>query len=803
VTGWMRDLRVAVRSLRRSPGFAAVVILTLALGIGANSAVFSVVNSVLLRPLDYGSPERLVAIYQTIPDRDVDRAPTSPLNFLDWREGATSFEGMAAYVPAVYGLLGDGPPEQVWGAEVSAELFDVLRVSAWRGRTLVAGDGEPDAEAVAVISHRLWQRIFGADPEILGELVRLDDRPYRVVGIMPPGFTFVDRAEVWTPLVFTPEDLAVRGRVFLETVARLAPGRSLSQARDEMTALNAAVAEENTGNPRAWGARVVPFRQAAAGDLPFALLVLSAVVGFVLLVACVNVANLLLARGAERRGELALRAALGAGRGRIFRQLLTESLLLSFLGGVAGLALASAVAATIRAAPGNLPRLAETEIDLRVLAFTLLVSVATGVIFGLFPALRASRPDLAGVMKGAGGKTTAGHGRHLARKLLVTFEVALALVVLIAAGLMVRSFQEAQALDPGFEPDKVLALSLIEPDGKFRDDRERLVYYRRLLEELSRLPRSQAVGASTSLPLSERQLSRISFLPEGLQLQPGESPPFAAVDGVTADFFRALGLPILQGRPFTDADLEGGPPVAIVDQRLADGYWPGEDPIGKTVVIPGRDAGRREVVGVAGRLSPLGLDASPDPRIYVPLDDRVERRISFFLRFPEAPEDLADEARSAVWEVDRTQAIATLTTMEELLADALARRRFLTRVIGLFASLVLLLAVVGIHGVTSYSVAQRTREIGIRRAFGAREGQVLGLIVGQGMRWVLLGLAAGVAGALALTRFLSSLLYGVGAGDPWTYLAVSAAFVAVAVVANLLPAWRGVRIDPVTALRYE
>ncbi len=801
MNGLFKDLLVACRSLWKKPGLALVVILTLGLGIGANSAVFSVVNAVLLFPLPLGAPEQLVAIYQTIPERNVDRAPTSPRNFLDWQQRNQVFAGMAAYVPAVYGLVSDGPPEQVWGAEVSAELFSVLQVTAWRGRTLLAKDGAADAEPVVVISQGLWQRVFGADPAILGQLVRLDDRQYRVVGIMPAGFSFVERAEVWTPLIFTPQDLAHRGRLFLETVARLAPGQTLARARAEMTALTAAMAEEDRGNPQAFGIRLIPLQQATAGDLRSALLLLLAVVAFVLLVACANVANLLLARGVERQGEMALRAALGANRGRIVRQLLGENLVIAVLGGAAGLLLATGLTALIQAAPSDVPRLAAAQIDGRVLLFTLAISLLTGGVFGLLPALYAARPNLSQLIQGGSNPVVGGSGGNLLRNLLVTGEVALALVVLINAGLLVRSLERAQMLAPGFAPDRVLALSLIEPDGKFQADDERLVFYQRLLEQLTRLPRVQAVGASTSLPLAEGQRSRTSFIPEGLHLPPGEPPPFAAVDGVTPDFFRALGLPLLQGRPFTPADLEAGPLVAIVDRRLADTFWPGEDPLGKRVTIPGRGNQPHQVIGVVGSIGLPGLGVSPDPQIYLPLQAAVARRISFVLRVQDDPDPLAVAARSAIWDVDRTQAIAVVATLADLLADALANRRWVTQMVGLFALAALLLAVLGIHGVTTWSVSQRIREIGIRRALGASRQQILRWLVAQGMRWTLLGLVLGLAGALALTRLLASLLLDVGSTDAWAFSAVSLTFLLVALVATLIPAWRGIGVDPIAALR--
>ena len=802
MTTWIQELRFAARGLIRAPALSAVVIVTLALGIGANSVVFSIVDTVLLRPLPYPSSERLAKIWQKLPDQGLDQAPTSAPNFLTWREESEVFDRMAAFVPAVYSLVTDGPPEQVYGAEVSADLFELLGVEPWRGRPFVASEDDPGAERLAVISYSLWQRLFGARTGALGEVIKLDGSSFQVVGIMPPNFSFVDRAEIWTPLVFSPEDMHP-GKMFLETVARLRPGATVAQARAEMASISAGLSEQLLGNRDALKSEVVPLSEALVGDVRRPLLILAAVVGFVLLVACANVANLLLARAAERRGEVALRAAIGASRGRIVRQVLTESLLLALVGGAAGLALAYGVTGWLQSHPSEIPRLDEIRIESRVVGFTLLISLATGGIFGLTPALQSAKPVLTMLLKSGTSNSTASRRHHRARHLLVSFEVATALVVLIGAGLMIRSFRQAQAVDPGFAVNDTLAMTLVEPDGRFSNDAQRLFFYRQVLEHIERLPPVRSAGIATTLPLAQGPRSGANFYPEGFDLRPDEVPPIGSVDGVSPGYFKTFGIGILAGRAFTEIDGEGGPPVAIVDELLAERFWPGEDPIGKTVDVPDRGVEPWEIVGVARQVKRFGIDATPQPQIYLPLPGNIRTWVSFAIRCEGEPLDVAPSVRSTLWSLDREQAIETLAPVRELLADAVAQRQFVTRIVGLFAALALALAVIGIHGVLSHSVSQRRREIGLRRALGARTHQVLGLIVGQGLGWTLLGLLVGLAAAFALMRLLSSVLFEVTATDPLTYGVISLLFLAVALVATLFPAWRATRVDPMAALRYE
>lgn len=798
----LQDLRIAARGFIRTPVFTIAVIGALALGIGANSVVFSIVDTVLLRPLPYPPSERLVKVWQVLPDQGLDRAPTSAPNFLTWREESQVFDHISAFFPTIYSLVTDGPPEQIYGAAVSVSLFEMLGVEAWRGRTPVAGEDEPGAERVAVISFSLWQRLFGGQADILGELLQLDRLSYRVVGIMPPGFSFVDRAEVWTPLVFTPEDMHP-GRMYLETVARLRPGATVAQARAEMTAISAGISEQLLGDREALKTGLMPLAEALVGDVRRALLMLAGAVALVLLVACANVANLLVARAAERRSEVALRTALGASPGRIVRQVLTESLFLALAGGAIGLILAFGVTGWLQSYPSDIPRLDEIRIDGRVVGFTLAISLLTGGVFGLAPAIQAAVPTLGSALKSGGQNKTASRRHHLARHLLVSFEVAIALVVLIGAGLMIRSFRHTQAVDPGFLVDGTLAMTVVEPDGKFTDDAQRLFFYHQVLERIEQLPQVRSVGITTSLPLGQGLRSNGIFFPEGFDPKPGEVPPIGAIDGVSPGYFKTMGIAILKGRAFTETDGESGPPVAIVDKLLAERFWPGEDPIGKQLELPGRGAELWEVVGVARQIQRFGIDAAPRPQIYLPFPRNIQIWVSFAIRCDGEPLDVAPSVRATLWSLDRQQAIESLTPIEAMLADAVAQRQFVTRIVGLFAALALALAVLGIHSVLQHSVSQRRQEIGLRRALGARTHQVLGLVIGQGLFWTLLGVIVGLAAAFGLMRLLSSLLVEVTATDPLTYAAVSLLFLAVALVATLFPAWRATRVDPMAALRYE
>ena len=803
----LQDLRFALRVLIKSPGFTIVAVLALALGIGANTAVFSVINAVLLRPLPYGDPDQLVRVGQVLASAQSGLptsggGPTSAGNFVDWQHQNSVFEGMAAFVGSAFNVTGDDEPERVIGYRVTPNLFDVLKVKPSLGRTFSADDARPDSEPVIVASQGYWRSHFGSDPNALRRLIKIDGTQYRLIGVMPAEFNFGRDSQIWVPLLFSPSNLSERGAFTLETVARLKPGVTVPQATSNMNTVFRHIQEQFPMGESST-VSVIPLKDQVVGNFRKTLYILLGAVSCVLLVACANVANLLLARAAERVREIAVRTAMGASRGRLIRQMLTESVLLGICGGGLGLLLAFwCLSLMVKLSPGNIPRMDALTIDTRVLAFTLGISILTGAIFGLMPALQLSSTDLFRPLKEGGVQSSSERHRHHVRNALVISEVALALVLLIGAGLMIRSFQLLLAVDPGFNPANVLTLRMSTPLRKYPESFQRQSFFLEVLRRVQGLPGVRTAGLVTTLPLGGGEL-REAILLEGRSQSSGEIPQ-GGLDVISPDYFRAMGISLLKGRFFTDLDRDGAPPVVIIDETMAHRYWPDEDPIGKRLMIPGVKPVFREIVGVVRGLKFYGLEAERRPTMYVSLlQHGFEPSMCLVVKTEADPTRMTSAVRQAIWSVDRDQTTSTAVTMDQLLAKSVAQRRFNTGMIEIFAALALLLAIVGIHGVLAYSVTRRTQEIGIRMALGAQRKQVLQSVLGQAMSMVGIGMAIGIAAAFGLTQLISSLLYGVGALDLRTYVVMTLLLAAVAMLASYLPARRATRVDPLVALRYE
>src|SRR5215207_6883608 len=780
-----QDVLFGLRVLRRNPVFSLVSVVTLALGIGANTALFSITNAVVFRPLPFAEPERLLTLWESSAKSEDARNIVSPANYLDWREQTRSFEEMGAYVDDFYNISeGDTRPERVAGANATASLFRALGVRPLLGRVFGPEDERPDAESVVLLSHGLWQRRFGGDPNVVGQSVKLNGPAYTVVGVLPPDFIISPRRyEIYRPMRFDDEQSVNRRGRYLTVLARLRPGVTAEQARAEMNALGARLSaqypEENAGR----SATIDPLDRTITWNTRTALLTLLGAVGFTLLIACANVANLLLGQAASRRKEMAVRAALGAGRLRLVRQMLTESLTLSLLGGLAGLLLAKwGVGLLVSLSPAGLPRAEEAGLDLRVLSFTLLVSVVTGLAFGLAPALQASKVELTDALKSA---RSTGVGRwSLARGALVAAEVALSLVLLVGAGLLVKSFVRLTEVELGFDPTHVVAADISLP-YRYNTQEKRTEFYRQILTRVESLPGVSSAAVSQSVPLSgDRHGSIYHRVSEG--------------------YFKTLGVRLLRGRNLNERDTAGAPGVALINESLARRVFPGEDPLGKQIVLAADDTPRpREIVGVVSDTRYVTPNLEPYSEIYVSYLAEPWFHMSLVVRAGGDPAALVNGMREEVSALDKDVPLANVKEMEQYVHDSLSPQRFSALLLTLFAVAALGLAALGVYGVISNSVARRTHELGIRLALGARRGDVLRLVVGQGMRPVLLGLGAGLAGALALTRVLESLLYGVSAFDPSVFAGVSLLLAATALVACYLPARRATRVDPMRALRHE
>jgi len=806
-----QDLRYGARMLVKKPGFTLVAILTLALGVGASAAIFTVINAALLRPLPYEDAERLVVVATTMRRETVEVRSSSYPDFVDWRDQNTVFERIAARAEASFTLTGGAGPERVDGELVSADYFPLLRARAAFGRTfLPEEDSAPDMRRVALVGHSLWQRRFGGSPALVGQTIQLNDGNYTVVGIMPEGFRGVsDEAEIWLPMMMvssvTPAGvLQARNQRWQSTVARLKPGTTLAQAQTEMDVIMRRSEQAYLDSNRNRGARVTPLQEQFFGDLQPTLWILLGAVGCVLLVACANVANLQLQRAAGRASEMAVRLAVGATPRRLIRQLLTESLLLALIGGALGVLLALwSVDFLIKLIPMTFPSFVKLTVDGRVLGFSLLISVLTGAMSGLAPALQAARSALNEALKAGGRTASGGLGRNRLLGSLVVSEIALALTLLIGAGLMIRSLQRLQVVDPGFNAERLLTMRVSLPLQRYPRD-QIVAFSQQLCERLQSLPGAQSVALASDLPLSGSTSAGPIEL-EGRHEEPAGGVIRMYRHRVTPGFFSTLGIPLIKGRDFTADDHAQAPGVVIISEAMARRYWPNEDPIGKRLRGTGQGSPWLSIVGVAGEVKYRGLPQNPnaDPDVYFPLLQGPSGSLFLAVRSGVDPDSMVATVRGVLRNLDPDLPAYDIATMAEHVANQTTQSRFSAWLLSLFGALALALAAVGIYSVMAYAVEQRSREIGVRVALGARAGDVLKMVIGQGMRLALAGVALGLGAALALTQLMKRLLFGVGAADPLTYGALALLLTLVALMACYVPARRATKVDPMVALRTE
>ncbi|HYL76900.1 MAG TPA: ABC transporter permease [Bryobacteraceae bacterium] len=799
----MQDLRYALRMMRRSPGFAAIVVATLAIGIGANTAIFSIVDGVLLRPLPYPDADRLVAVYSHFSAQSLPRGTFSVADFFDLHAQVKSFDRFAAYSYRRWVLTGVDRPEILTGAGVTSSLLGILGAQPLVGRTFLDGEDKPNGTPLAVISESLWRRRFQSDRGVVGRSILLNGTSVTVVGVMPSSFNFPQAGmDLWQLMAFTPP--TQRFPFFLRGIGRLKPGVSWEQAQAELNALAPGIERTDPATYQHLSFPVVPLQEATVGNVRLALLVILGAVGLVLLIAAVNVANLLLARAASREREIAIRMSIGAGRVRLVHQLLTESVLLALAGGGAGVLLAWWGVRWLRTLTvTNLPRLNEVHIDWRVLAFTLVISVVSGIMFGLAPAIETFRFRVNDSLKQQERSGTASRSRQRTRSLLVVAEVAFSFLLLIGAGLLLRSFLKLQGADPGFRTENLL-IALVSPsNSKYSDDAKNNALYQDLLQGLHGLPGVESAALSQSLP-PNRVGWMEGFRIEGRSLPQGSANPAVALPVVTPEYFRTMGIPLLRGRYFDDHDLPSSPPVVIISENMARRYFANQDPIGKRLMmgwsLPNQPW--REIVGVVGDVAYHGLAAEPESVYYAPLKQNTADSFFLVIRAQNAAR-LADAVRATVAAIDKEMLVLSIGTMEDAMTSSVAQERFGTTIISIFGGMALLLAAIGIYGVVTYSVTQRMHEFGIRMALGAQRRDVLGLVARGSAVLVLTGMAAGCIGALALTRLISSLLFRVSPADPLTFAAAAVVLAGVALLASFVPAHRAIRVDPVTALRDE
>jgi predicted permease len=814
----LNDVRFGIRSLLKRPGFTAIAVITLALGIGANTAIFSVVNAVMLRPLPYKDPDRVVSLWESVPTHGQWRV--TPANFLDWKKQNTVFENVAAFGASTMTLTGIGEPEQILGTRASEGYFEVLGVEPTLGRSFLPEEYEPGKGNVVILGQGFWERRFGGSRDVIGKVITLDDAAYTIVGVMPSGIYPVwpttagrisfDQAQqqFWTPMAFTAQWAAVRTAHVLGVIARLKPGLTLDQARLEMNTIGARLEHEYAAN-KGEGIILNSFMDEVVGNVKPALLVLLGAVGLVLLIACANVAGLLLAQYAARSKEIAIRAALGAGRMRLLRQFFLEGLLLSFLATAAGIALAIVgVDLILNLIPQQIPRLNQAHLDLRVLGFTLLLSLVTCLTFGLVPAWQASRPNLQNTLDQGGRSSGQGLGKQSLRRLLVVFQLSIAVMLVIGAGLLIKTFWRLRQVDPGFKPEQVLSFTISLPGSKYRDGPAINNFYNQLVQRIENLPGVRGAATAYDHPLESNWID--SFEIEGrLPSEAGKSPS-ANFNPVSWDYFRTIGATFIKGRQFTAHDDQDHPGVVIVNEAFVRQYFPNEEPIGQRLrpSPPARIWQNQrlisfEIVGMVRDVKSAGLKAEAEPTYYVPATQAPLQDMTILVRTQGDPTTLIPALRNAVSAIDSSQPIATVNTMEKIVGDSIAQPRLQMTLMGLFGALALLLAAVGIYGLLSFSVTQRMQEIGIRMALGAQISDVLKLVLKHGMFLVLVGELIGLAGAFALTRLMRGLLFAVTPTDGMTFMVVTVGLAAVAFVACYIPARRATKVDPLVALRYE
>ena len=813
-----QDIRYGLKVLRKSPAFVAIAVLALALGVGANTAIFSIVNALLLRPLQYDNPDRLTMVWEKSAKRGFGEIPTSLPNFSDLRTANTVFEDMGAFTDSSFNLTGGDAPERVIGLRVTASLLSLLKGKPLKGRLFLSGEDQPQASRVLVLSHSLWQRSFGANENLVGQTVALNGEGYTVVGIMPPDFKFpptfsatiassqytMPHADLWVPLTRDAVPMAREGRI-LFMIGRLKPGITATAAQAEMNVIASRLQKEYPAVDADMEVGVIPLREQVTGDIRPALFVLFAAVGCVLLIACANVANLLLAKASGRQKEVATRIALGATRLRIIRQLLTEGMLLSLSGGLLGALLAVvAVRKFIAFSPPNVPRPDSIGIDSKVLIFTLLLSVFTSFIFGLAPALQASKSDLNETLKEGGRGSSGGIKQNRVRSLLVVSEIALALVLLIASGLMIKSFVRLQNVNPGFNPENLITLELELPQNKYGEKDRQAAFQQQIVQRVGQIPGVQSARAVNYLPFSGNEFNS-SLTIEGQPVPNVADRPRAFCRNISPNYFQTMGIPVPQGRPFSDRDNTDAPAVAIINETAARRSWPNEDPLGKRFKL-GRPDSKNPwvtIVGIVGGVSHRVLGVASQPEVYFPFQQNPGPIVTLVVRTTADPKGFTAAVRREVSTLDKDLPVSSIKFMDEILAESVAQPRVYALLLGIFAGLALILAAIGIYGVMSYSVTQRTREIGIRMALGAQPRNVLTLILKQGMLLALVGISIGLIISFALMRVLANQLYGVSTTDLETFAAISILLMSVALISCYIPALRATKVDPLIAVRYE
>jgi len=814
MTNLLQDIRHGLRILLKSPGFTAAAVIVLGLGIGANSAIFSVVNAVLLRPLPFQDSARLVQVWHVPPARSfpgMTQFSVSAANFVDWQAQNHAFEQMAIYSFSHLNLTGRDQPESLQGSAVSPDFFSTLRKQPMLGRPFTLEENQPGQDHVVILSYNLWKNRFGADTSIIGHQVSFDGQPYTVVGVMDSKFLFPSWAQFWVPLAWTDQQRAVRGEHHYLVVGRLKPNIELAQAQSEMDTISSRLEQQYPEDDKGWGAVIVPLREQTVKEVRPALLILLGAVAFVLLIACANVANLLLAKTLGRRKELAIRAALGASRARVFQQLLAETLILSLAGGALGIFLAKfGIALTVNFLSSNLPKSTEISLDGWVLVFTLGLSLVTGIIAGVAPAMRLSKSDLNDALK-QGGRTDSDSSNRSTRSLLVISEVALSLVLLIGAGLLIRSLWSLSNVDPGFDPHNVLTMTVVTPRHKFAHPVDQISFFNRALDQVRALPGVQSAGVIDNLPIDGGGSHQPVSI-EGHPILAMADQPEIDTRLISPGYFPSMRIPLLRGREFNDSDSPDTHGVVIISQAMANRFWPNEDPLGKHLTMTFYPDKSREVIGVVADVKLDSLDALASPStVYMPLSQLSAPALGGWSSFPlivvvrtaSPPYSLVSSTASAIHSIDKDQPITDVMSMDDFISRSLSQQRFNVLLLGAFAVLALLLAAVGIYSVLAYSVRKRVREISIRVALGAQISDVLRLVVIEGMKPTLFGIAIGLAVSLAVGPLLASLIYGVTPTDPLTFAAVSVILITVALLACIIPAFRATRVEPLKALREE